>query len=348
MNNSNKQQYQHIEEEISLRELIEALWKGKRLIIGITIFAMVASLVFSFLIVSPTYEVQSSLIVKNSSGTGSASFVASLIEDQAISLDTLLSAFNNIITGPKLLAEVRKISPDWEEIDSDSLKDLISIQLVEKTTNVNITTKASSPQDVVALANLVTNRFREFIQEQNYDYLSTKLQTAKFQMESDIALYQERINRNEAQLAELDKVLVYKKSIVEDPYLQQLAAALGNTSVINISNLSVESESPNPAYLRVLDDITSNRLSLNNLESQYNELVKAENSLEQLAKDSGLKATVAREVVEPVNPIAPRKALNLAIATVLGLMLGVFIVFAMDYWKKSGEQVKVDGAISIN
>jgi len=37
----------------------------------------------------------------------------------------------------------------------------------------------------------------------------------------------------------------------------------------------------------------------------------------------------------PDVPVAPKKSLNVAIATVLGLMLGVFIVFFMDYWKNS-------------
>lgn len=40
----------------------------------------------------------------------------------------------------------------------------------------------------------------------------------------------------------------------------------------------------------------------------------------------------------PMKPVAPRKMLNVAIAGVLGLMVGVFIVFFKDYWEKSAVQ----------
>lgn len=38
---------------------------------------------------------------------------------------------------------------------------------------------------------------------------------------------------------------------------------------------------------------------------------------------------------EPEAPVSPNKMLNLAIGVVLGLILGVFVVFAREYWKSS-------------
>ncbi|MDQ4678399.1 GNVR domain-containing protein, partial [Stenotrophomonas maltophilia group sp. RNC7] len=37
-------------------------------------------------------------------------------------------------------------------------------------------------------------------------------------------------------------------------------------------------------------------------------------------------------------PVAPRKVLNVAIAGVLGVMVGVFAAFAIEYWQVSGEE----------
>ena len=42
--------------------------------------------------------------------------------------------------------------------------------------------------------------------------------------------------------------------------------------------------------------------------------------------------------VEPTNPVAPNKKMNIAIAAVFGLMLGVFIAFFIEYWKTSAPQ----------
>ena len=46
---------------------------------------------------------------------------------------------------------------------------------------------------------------------------------------------------------------------------------------------------------------------------------------------------VVSPAIVPDRPVAPRKALNVAIAMVLGLMMGVFIVFFASYWKESGK-----------
>lgn len=40
--------------------------------------------------------------------------------------------------------------------------------------------------------------------------------------------------------------------------------------------------------------------------------------------------------VEATQPVSPNKKMNIAIATVLGLMLGVFVAFFKDYWNTSG------------
>lgn len=42
------------------------------------------------------------------------------------------------------------------------------------------------------------------------------------------------------------------------------------------------------------------------------------------------------------NPVAPRKALNVAISLVLGVMIGVFVAFFMEYWQSTGDDIKLD------
>lgn len=48
--------------------------------------------------------------------------------------------------------------------------------------------------------------------------------------------------------------------------------------------------------------------------------------------------TVVSRAYPSTRPIGPRKALNLAIATVLGLMIGVFIAFFAEYWQTTDEE----------
>ncbi len=50
---------------------------------------------------------------------------------------------------------------------------------------------------------------------------------------------------------------------------------------------------------------------------------------------------IVSPAVEPLNPVGPNKKLNVAIAAVLGLMIGVFLAFFTEYWKSSGKQTIV-------
>lgn len=325
-------------EEISLREIVEILLRGKKIIIWVTLIAMLLSAVFSFLIISPTYEVTASVIVKQIDGVGSNSVIGSILNEQTVPINTLISAFDNVITGRRILEQVRKISPDFEDIQTEDLKEIIKINLVKDTTNVNITVNSNSPQDAMTLANIVLNRFILFVEEQNNDSLANKIIPIKRQMGMDMELLQDKITKGEQELSKLDKVIVYKKSIIDDPYLQELAARLGNTNVVNLSQLSVENETPNPAYMTVLDNITNNKLALSDLESQYSEIKKAERKLTQIAKEAGMKATIVREVIEPYKPIKPNKMLNISLSLFVGIILSTFYVFWMEYWNNSSKK----------
>lgn len=66
------------------------------------------------------------------------------------------------------------------------------------------------------------------------------------------------------------------------------------------------------------------------LSRRYEEVRMAEPS--RLAQAS---IQVVAPAVVPREPVRPRKALNIAVAGVLGLMAGVFLAFFLDYWERS-------------
>lgn len=68
----------------------------------------------------------------------------------------------------------------------------------------------------------------------------------------------------------------------------------------------------------------------------------------RIAKSSAIgdsSILIVSPAVEPLKPIAPNKKLNVAIAGVLGLMLGVFAAFFREYWKTSSVEVKKTTAV---
>lgn len=61
----------------------------------------------------------------------------------------------------------------------------------------------------------------------------------------------------------------------------------------------------------------------NEVSDQFMEVVKAKMDIENIQ--------IVDKAIVPENPVSPRKLLNMAIAAVLGLMLGVFISFLLEY-----------------
>jgi uncharacterized protein involved in exopolysaccharide biosynthesis len=52
------------------------------------------------------------------------------------------------------------------------------------------------------------------------------------------------------------------------------------------------------------------------------------------ADDASGEVRLASQAAAPQTPVAPRKMLNTAVAGALGLVLGVFGAFAVEWWKR--------------
>ncbi len=64
------------------------------------------------------------------------------------------------------------------------------------------------------------------------------------------------------------------------------------------------------------------------------------------AEDTSGKVQLASRAVIPESPAGPRKALNVAVAGALGLMLSVLAVFTVEWWRQGGEASELDTGVS--
>ncbi|WP_264844427.1 GumC family protein [Caldinitratiruptor microaerophilus] len=187
------------------------------------------------------------------------------------------------------------------------------------------------------------------------------------------------VDQARAQVAALVPKLTTTRRIVDDPYLQQLAAELGRTDIARLSGLKLDSEEINPAWVEAAKVLSAKEVALaqlraeqaalqeaiarteKELETLRAELAEKQTAQEQLqtqvdiskqaikaftqkyqesriseaARIAETTLTVAGEAIPPRRPVAPRKALNVALAGVLGAMAGVFTVFFLDFWRST-------------
>jgi len=180
-------------------------------------------------------------------------------------------------------------------ISSDQLRTRVEVENLKNTNFIKVSVGADSPEKAKELAE---NIVKVFIEKNQNKY------TEK------IKLIEKRIKILEREIAE------FEKSIQEiDTAMKKITAS---------RNLS---ESERYFQTSVLLNSSSNERNLyNNLIYQINTLQERLNN----CQDFGIISYAQL----PIEPIKPNKKLNILIAGVLGLFVGIFIAFFLEFWQK--------------
>ena len=183
------------------------------------------------------------------------------------------------------------------------------------------------------LATVVSGIFSFFIISPTYE-ASTKIFIGKEGAESegynssDVSMYQNLIKTYSELIKTKDLV---NKAIDNSEYDLSVNSVLNGITVntltgTQILQISYQSKSPSVAK--------------NILESITNEFIT---KAEELVPNGNVK--ILESVELPKNPVAPNKSMNIAIAFILGMMVGFGIVFLLEYLDntyKNKEQLEKD------
>ncbi|KPU27372.1 hypothetical protein TR13x_04640 [Caloranaerobacter sp. TR13] len=175
-------------DEISLREIIEVLLKGWKLIAIITIISVLTSGIFSFFIIDPTYEARTTLM---------ASFATERLVNQKISddiqgiLDTISSypimtiqTYKEQIKNPEILKQtIDELGLDKEEFTLNVLKEMIELETIKDTNLIAVKVKYTDPELAAKIANTVAQKFTSFISNMAKQQASKSSQFIQSQLE---------------------------------------------------------------------------------------------------------------------------------------------------------------------
>ncbi|MDY4736801.1 YveK family protein [Terrisporobacter sp.] len=183
------------------------------------------------------------------------------------------------------------------------------------------------------LATVVSGIFSFFIISPTYE-ASTKIFIGKEGAESegynssDVSMYQNLIKTYSELIKTKDLV---NKAIDNSEYDLSVNSVLNGITVNTLTGTQI---------LQISYQSKSPSIAKNMLESITNEfIIKAE----ELVPNGNVK--ILESVELPKNPVAPNKAMNIAIAFILGMMVGFGIVFLLEYLDntyKNKEQLEKD------
>ena len=132
-----------------------------------------------------------------------------------------------------------------------------------------------------------------------------------------------------------------------NPIYYNLAQQLISTN-ISINSLIVEENQLtqnivdfNASLEELKKELTEKKLILSQLNREYSAKEKLYNNLYKQAEEIRLTETAEADLLkisslayEPRVPIKPNKKLNILIAGVLGLFVGIFVAFFLEFWQK--------------
>lgn len=422
--------------EISLRELIEVLLKGWRLIAIITVISLLFSGVYSFFIQEPVYEAKAILMA--SFATEKLTTLQNDNKDIASILDTIaaypsmtIQTYKEQIKSSKVLQQViDEMELGKYEINRSELREMVELETIANTNLITVKVTHKDPKFAADIANTLTKAFTLSItdmtrkqasessmflkgqlevEKKNLDEATLELKEYSSQSRGANELRQEfdskllmlttfktqlvekevELNKAKAALTASEKALnstppliITKKSVGQDPLLNQIVAETTGTSIKDAAQITMVSEEINEGYISLSTKVSEYKIAVSELsgeiemtrtkisstqielENMQLELVDKEHNqallqrkveLSQGTYDTFLNKYEEIRIAEsteignstiniisqaaiPEEPAGSGRMFNLAIAGVIGMMVGIFVTYFKYYWRTSAKQ----------
>lgn len=391
-------------EEIELRELIEILIKGKKLIAIITIAAILVAGVYSFLILKPTYKAQMVLMTSNLGNVDKntnidPSSVDKLLDAMSQLPSMNLETYRQQIKSPEVISKTIEDLNLQDKYSVSGLASRIELETIDNTQMITIRMESGDPEEAAEIVNKLGENFTALVSEKTLESANTSFDYIKNQMEIEkqkyeeallelgevlsrprgaqelelelkssfeqITLYKSNLNDLEIKKASLEKAIEESSKYSSNRGSMVVRPNLGESFNISFDDTNkvlkvdlaetegrIESTKKQIAQLqehieelqleyqdkKFEEDIAKQKVDINkqtyeSFVAKYEEL-----RVRETAKVGELSISVVSYAYPPTSPSGPNKTLNLAIATILGLMVGVFVTFFKAYWESSTKE----------
>lgn len=350
-NSSERYEMNHNDyDEISLKELILSIWSERKLIALVLTVTVILAGIYTFVIASPQYETTSALIIKkpveSSTPYGTYIFPSENINDY------IQFIYSNEISD-------RIIAKHNLDMSNKSFKNMITITQDKDANRFQVVVKHEDPEMAYQINNDLIN---QYVDSLRLTYKKQALESFIFDYQSQIESLNNSIEYKEAILTEtsallstMEPVITLQKMLSSDPIAAAAYAERKNLDLASLSDDIMTEEVINDSYFNVEAQLVNTEVELITLRQDlknknkllgelntelesYNSLIGTENESQLLNGKLDVMAQnvfVTSKPYQPTNPVAPRKALNMAIGLVLGMMLGVFLGLFKAYWKNS-------------
>jgi len=344
----NPQQFE--DDTIDLYELWITLWDKKWLVIAVTAIVALGSVVYA-LLQPPIYKAEALLLPPREIDVKSGSFrgVLEMQEVQGVTTKTAFSAFKNNLSSRSLqkkfiekydLLDILAPNRTSETRDIEILEGFSKMIKIEGKEGFSVSVESDNPEFAAKLVN---------------DYVSF------FDLETVRGLVSDARNSIEEQIMDIEYLIASKRQMTklrrEDQVLRYqeasiIARALGikkrvdATNIIQNTQMNVDiATASTPLYYLGIEALTAEINILQNRKSDDPFISGLRDLQEKLAllrsikiSETGMHSvTVDQAAYPPKNRIKSNRRLIVSLGTVVGLFLGIFLVFFVSFIQKQKE-----------
>jgi uncharacterized protein involved in exopolysaccharide biosynthesis len=159
-----------IMEEISLREMIEILLKGKWIIAIVTAICIAISAFASFIIMPSMYEAQTVLmispVVNNNFQDKNSNNISELVGTLSKYPQMTIDTYREQLKTPVMLDYIRN-EMGWQDKTITEIGAMINVSVIKNTNLIAINLRDTKPDQAAKAVNLLSSRFTAFISETN-------------------------------------------------------------------------------------------------------------------------------------------------------------------------------------
>lgn len=285
-------------DEISLRELIETLIGGWKMIIGITLVAIIIAGIYSFSVLEATYEAKTVLLAMNASDKVQTNESKGAIEDvidTARNTPMTLETYKEQIKMPQILTEtIEELNLGEREITQNKLAKMISLGTIKNTQMITITVTSTDKTLAKDIANHISEKFVRFLTK------NTELQINKSATFIEKQMNSEREN--------LDQALVsYKDFLGQSKGISELQAEQ-SMILTELNSLKSQLTKEQTNYEEQLVDNTIGKqtlqATLKSVDQQLTQTAEKIVTTSSVAKDPLMKDIVAEETLSSTSQLA--------------------------------------------
>jgi len=330
------------DDTIDLYELWITLWNRKWLVIAVTVIAALGSVVYA-LQQPPVYKAEALLLPPKAKDVQSLNVQGV----QGVTASGAFAAFKNNLSSRSLqkkfieeqgLMEILAPNRTPETRDIEILESFSKMIKIENGENISVSMESDDPEFAANLVN-------DYISFFDFETIKGLVSAARNSIASQIRDIKYTISskRGMAKVRRLDRIVQIQEA-ANTASLLGIKDRVDTTNVVQNNQLNFTTTST-PLYYRGFRALNAEMEFLENRKSDDPFISGLRDLQEQLALLRSIKieeegqhaVTIDQAAYPPKNRIKPNRRLIVSLGTVVGLFLGIFLVFFVSFVQKQKE-----------